>query len=121
MFSPLTMLEGEDSNYQLTFLVARTTATAPEEVPAPTQFSDEQGEYQVDTAPQNPAPAAGSLAAFNALLAYYNTNKTGLLASHAENLAAQAARQAELQNNPPQPQDITINIWPIRGSLFLSQ
>ena len=60
--------------------------------------------------------SADSLRTVEDLHKYFDTHRESLIAQRAQREAAQRAREEWLKANPPVPQDIVINFFPIRSS-----
>lgn len=122
LFSALTMLEGANSVYQFTFLVSRATGTPPPSVPDSSQFSSSQAEYMAVADQEHSIDAqqeAAAFAPFDALHVYFDTAKEDLIAARAAAEAERAAKEQALRDNPPQPKNITVNIWVERGTALM--
>jgi hypothetical protein len=113
LFPALTILESHNCIYQFTFLI-QPSNTPSAEFPDASVFSNSQAEY-LTVAGQEQQEAA--FTPIDALHVYFDSAKAELVASRNAALVAQAAREQELRESPPQPKDVTHNFWPIKSTL----
>jgi len=107
-------IQTSSAQYQLIFAVWNGASSDPgaQLLPALSQFPAQSA---ILLAPDNAtAPSAASTDALSALAESFDANSAGLIADYqAKAAAAQAAA-----SNPPAPQNIVINFWPIQSNVY---
>lgn len=121
LFAGVTEIETADAVYMLIFGLGTDTAASITQAGHPppdlSQFPANHAGYQIIQGNATDYPE--DMAALNALCAYYDANKTQMLADYQQREAANAAHQQWLKDHPPVQPDTVINYWPVKNSVFL--